>query len=213
MAETKNISLPVVNLEGKKTGDILLSKEVFGISDKNEQAIHDAVFTQMSNARQATAKTKKRHEVAGGGKKPWKQKGTGRARAGSSRSPLWVGGGKVFGPDGMQNYAVSQNKKQHALALKTVLSQKAVKGLIVVDDLNMKSISTKDFAKDLANIKVDGKAIVVVNPKNANLIKSANNVDSVELRAVDNISVYDLLNAQYLVISKDDIKALEGGLK
>ena len=142
MAE-QAITLPVVNLAGEKTGDISLSKEVFGITEKNEQAIHDAVVTQQANARQMTAKTKKRHEVAGGGKKPWKQKGTGRARAGSSRSPLWVGGGKIFGPDGNQNYTVYQNKKAHALALKTVLSQKAVKGLIVVEDLKLKSISTK----------------------------------------------------------------------
>lgn len=213
MAEKKSITLPVVNLAGEKTGDITLNASVFGITDKNEQAVHDAVVTQMANARQATAKTKKRHEVAGGGKKPWKQKGTGRARAGSSRSPLWVGGGKVFGPDGNQNYSVSQNKKTHALAMKTVLSQKAVKGLIVVDDLTIKKISTKAFAKDLANLKAEGKSIVVVSPKNAALIKSANNLANVALRAVDNISVYDVLEATNLIISKDDIKTLEGGLQ
>ena len=99
MAE-KKISLPVVNLAGEKVGDVKLSAEVFGITEKNEQAIHDAVVAQSANARQATAKTKKRHEVSGGGKKPYRQKGTGRARAGSSRSPIWVGGGTVFGPDG-----------------------------------------------------------------------------------------------------------------
>ena len=160
-----------------------------------------------------TAKTKKRHEVAGGGKKPWKQKGTGRARAGSSRSPLWVGGGKIFGPDGNQNYTVYQNKKAHALALKTVLSQKAVKGLIVVEDLKLKSISTKTFVKDLAAIKAEGKTLVIVPSKNDNLVKSATNVESVTLRAVDNISVYDVLNASNIVITKEDIKTLEGGLK
>jgi large subunit ribosomal protein L4 len=212
MAEA-TITLPVVNLEGKKTGDITLSKEVFGVTDKNEQAIHDAVVTQQSNARQATAKTKKRHEVSGGGKKPWRQKGTGRARAGSSRSPLWVGGGKVFGPDGNQNYTVAQNKKAHALALKTVLSEKAVKGLIVVDDLSLKAISTKSFAKDLVNIKADGKVLVVVNQGNDKLVKSAANLANVEVRTVDNISVYDLLNATSFVITKDDIKTLEGGLQ
>ena len=211
MADT--ITLPVVNLAGEKTGTILLNKEVFGITDKNEQAVHDAVVTQQANARQMTAKTKKRHEVAGGGKKPWRQKGTGRARAGSSRSPLWVGGGKIFGPDGNQNYTVYQNKKAHALAMKTVLSQKAVKGLIVVDDLTIKKISTKAFAKDLANLKAEGKSIVVVSPKNAALIKSANNLANVALRAVDNISVYDVLEATNLIISKDDIKTLEGGLQ
>ena len=212
MAE-QGITLPVVNLAGEKTGDISLSKEVFGITEKNEQAIHDAVVTQQANARQMTAKTKKRHEVAGGGKKPWKQKGTGRARAGSSRSPLWVGGGKIFGPDGNQNYTVYQNKKAHALALKTVLSQKAVKGLIVVEDLKLKSISTKTFVKDLAAIKAEGKTLVIVPSKNDNLVKSATNVESVTLRAVDNISVYDVLNASNIVITKEDIKTLEGGLK
>jgi large subunit ribosomal protein L4 len=212
MAE-QAITLPVVNLAGEKTGDISLSKEVFGITEKNEQAIHDAVVTQQANARQMTAKTKKRHEVAGGGKKPWKQKGTGRARAGSSRSPLWVGGGKIFGPDGNQNYTVYQNKKAHALAMKTVLSQKAVKGLIVVEDLKLKSISTKTFVKDLAAIKAEGKTLVIVPEKSENLVKSATNVESVTLRAVNNISVYDVLNASNIVITKEDIKTLEGGLK
>lgn len=207
------ITLPVVNLSGEKTGEILLNKEVFGITDKNEQAIHDAVVTQTANARQMTAKTKKRHEVAGGGKKPWRQKGTGRARAGSSRSPLWVGGGKVFGPDGNQNYTVSQNKKAHMLALKTVLSQKAVKGLIVVDSLALKSISTKAFAKDLTALKVEGKTLVIVPEKNDKLVKSAQNITSVTLRAVNDISVYDVLDATNLIISKEDVKTLEGGLQ
>ncbi len=211
MADT--ITLPVVNLAGEKTGTILLNKEVFGITDKNEQAVHDAVVTQQANARQMTAKTKKRHEVAGGGKKPWRQKGTGRARAGSSRSPLWVGGGKIFGPDGNQNYTVYQNKKAHALALKTVLSQKAVKGLIVVDSLALKGISTKAFAKDLTAIKAEGKTLVIVPEKNDKLVKSAQNIASVTLRAVNDISVYDVLDATNIVISKDDIKTLEGGLQ
>ena len=211
MADT--ITLPVVNLAGEKTGTILLNKEVFGITDKNEQAVHDAVVTQQANARQMTAKTKKRHEVAGGGKKPWRQKGTGRARAGSSRSPLWVGGGKIFGPDGNQNYTVYQNKKAHALALKTVLSQKAVKGLIVVDSLALKSISTKAFAKDLTAIKAEGKTLVIVPEKNDKLVKSAQNIASVTLRAVNDISVYDVLDAANIVISKDDVKTLEGGLQ
>jgi large subunit ribosomal protein L4 len=211
MADT--ITLPVVNLAGEKTGTVTLSKEVFGITDKNEQAVHDAVVTQQANARQMTAKTKKRHEVAGGGKKPWRQKGTGRARAGSSRSPLWVGGGKIFGPDGNQNYTVYQNKKAHALALKTVLSQKAVKGLIVVDSLALKSISTKAFAQDLTALKAEGKTLVIVPEKNDKLVKSAQNIASVTLRAVNDISVYDVLDATNIVISKDDVKTLEGGLQ
>lgn len=210
MAE-KSITLPVVNLAGEKVGDINLDVSVFGITQKNEQAVHDAVVAQGANARQATAKTKKRHEVSGGGKKPWRQKGTGRARAGSSRSPLWVGGGKIFGPAGTQNYVVSQNKRAHALALKTVLSQKAVKGLIVVDEITADKISTKAFVKDLSNIKAAGKTLLVA--ENENIVKSAENLSNVTLRNLGDISVYDILNSDNLVIAKKDVETLEGGLK
>lgn len=210
MAE-KQITLPIVNLAGEKVGDVKLDPSVFGITDANEQVVHDAVVAYMANSRQATAKTKKRHEVSGGGKKPWRQKGTGRARAGSSRSPLWVGGGKVFGPDGNQNYKVSQNKKAHALALKTVLSQKVKDGLIVVDSLALKETSTKAFAANLLAIKAADKALVVGSDEN--LLKSARNIDKVVVRDVKNVSVYDILNNKSLVISKDDVKTLEGGLK
>lgn len=210
MAE-KKITLPVVDLTGKKVGDIELDSSVFGIEEANEQVVHDAVTTYMANARQATAKTKKRHEVSGGGKKPWRQKGTGRARAGSSRSPIWVGGGKVFGPDGNQNYKVSQNKKAHALALKTVLSQKVKEGLIVVDSLALAEVSTKAFAKDLGAIKATGKVLVIGNDEN--LVMSARNLEKVTIHGVNNVSVYDVLNNNMLVIGKEDIKTLEGGLK
>lgn len=207
----KKITLPVVNLAGEKVGEIKLDESVFGIEEANEQVVHDAVTTYMANARQATAKTKKRHEVSGGGKKPWRQKGTGRARAGSSRSPIWVGGGKVFGPDGNQNFKVSQNKKAHALALKTVLSQKAKEGLIVVDSLALKDISTKAFASDLKAINATGKVLVIGNDEK--LVMSARNIEKVTNRAVNNVSVYDVLNNNYLVIDQKDIVALEGGLK
>lgn len=208
---TKAITLPVVSFDGNKVGDVKLSAEVFGIKEKNEQVVHDAVVAEEANARQATAKTKKRHEVSGGGKKPWRQKGTGRARAGSSRSPIWVGGGKVFGPDGNQNYKVSQNKKAHALALKTVLSQKASNGLIVVDEIKAAKISTKDFKASLANVKAEGKILLIANDEA--VINSAKNIAKVEIRALNNISVYDVLNANYLLIGKADIETLEGGLK
>ncbi len=210
MAQDK-ITLPIVNLAGEKVGTIDLDKAVFGLAEENTQAIHDAVLTQQANARQATAKTKKRNEVRGGGKKPWRQKGTGRARASSIRSPLWVGGGKVFGPDGNQSFKVSQNKQAHALALKTVLSAKAVKGLIVVDALTMAAISTQDFAKALTLIKAEGKTLVVTSDET--LIKSARNLPSVTLRPLNSISVYDVLNAANLVIGAKDIATLEGGLQ
>lgn len=207
----KAITLPVVSLAGEKVGEIELANEVFGITEKNEQVVHDAAVAEEANYRQATAKTKKRHEVSGGGKKPWRQKGTGRARAGSSRSPIWVGGGKVFGPDGNQNYKISQNKKAHALALKTVLSQKVNGGIIVVDSLKAEKISTKAIKADLANVKASGKILLV--SQDENVIKSAQNIDRLELRAVNNISVYDVLNANVIVIDKADIETLEGGLK
>ncbi len=210
MAE-KQITLPVVNLAGEKVGTIDLDGSVFGVTESNEQAVHDAVVTQEANARQANAKTKKRHEVQGGGKKPWRQKGTGRARAGSSRSPLWVGGGKIFGPDGNQDYGVSQNKKAHAIALRTVLSQRAAKGLIVVDAVKLAKVSTKEFVKDLAAIKAEGKTLVISS--DPSVLKSARNVKGLTLRLVKNISVYDVLNSPNLVIGKDDIVTLEGGLK
>lgn len=208
---TKTITLPVVSLAGEKVGEVKLSNEVFGITENNEQVVHDAAVAEEANYRQATAKTKKRHEVSGGGKKPWRQKGTGRARAGSSRSPIWVGGGKVFGPDGNQNYKVSQNKKAHALALKTVLSQKVNNGLIIVDELKANKVSTKDFKASLTSVKAEGKILLVASDEN--IVLSAKNIERLELRAVNNISVYDVLNANVLVISKKDIETLEGGLK
>jgi len=210
MAE-KKVSLAVVNLAGEKVGDVKLNASVFGLTETNEQPVHDAVITQMANARQATAKTKKRHEVSGGGKKPFRQKGTGRARAGSSRSPIWVGGGTVFGPDGNQNYTVSQNKKAHALAMRTVLSQKAAaKAITVVEELKMAKVSTKEMAAALAAMKATGKVLLVAGE---NVAMSAANLEKVEVRALNNISVYDILNAEQIVISKEDVKALEGGLK
>ena len=210
----KKITLPVVSLAGEKVEDIKVSASVFGIADANEQPVHDAVVTQLANARQATAKTKKRHEVSGGGKKPWRQKGTGRARAGSTRSPIWVGGGKVFGPDGNQNYTVSQNKKAHALAMKTVLSHKvAEKKLIVVDSLNMDAISTKNALAALNAIKATGKVSVVYDDTDVNFVYSAGNLENVTLLGLGNVSVYDVLYADVVVMAKESVKALEGGLK
>ena len=136
MAE-KTLSLKVVNLKGEEAGTIKVAASVFGLKEFNPQVVKDAVTVYQSNLRQATAKTKKRHEVHGTNKKPWRQKGTGRARAGDCKSPIWVGGGTVFGPDGMQNYKLSQNKKAHNLALRAVLSEKAEKGLIVVDSFKL----------------------------------------------------------------------------
>ena len=212
MAE-KNISLPVIALDVESKGTIEVSGAVFGIEDENPQVVHDAVVTYLANRRQATAKTKKRHEVHGTNKKPWRQKGTGRARAGDVKSPIWVGGGIVFGPDGNQNYKRSQNKKAHKLALRTVWSEKVRKGLIVVEDTKVEKISTKEFAKTLSAIKAEGKILIVVDGTDDNLILSARNIANVGLTEVNNVAVYDLLHFDTVVISKDNIKKIEEALK
>lgn len=210
MAE-KSITLPVVNLSGEKVGTVSLSSEVFGLKETNPQVVHDAVVTYQANLRQSTAKTKKRHDVSGSGIKPWRQKGTGRARSGDRQSPIWVGGGNVFGPDGTQNHKLSQNKKAHNLALRSVLSEKAAKGLIIVDDLKLAKVSTKAFALDLKAIKAEGKTLVVTSGDNENLILSARN--AVALVEPSNIAVYDVLNFSTIVVSKKDIKLIEEALK
>lgn len=212
MAE-KTVSLKVINLKGEEAGTIKVSASVFGVKDANPQVIKDAVTVYQSNLRQATAKTKKRHEVHGTNKKPWRQKGTGRARAGDCKSPIWVGGGTVFGPDGNQNYKLSQNKKAHNLALRAVLSEKANNGLVVVDSLELEKASSKEFALALKSMKVEGKTLVVVDGENDKLILSARNIANVGLTEVDNIAVYDVLNFKNLVVSKDGIKKIEEALK
>ena len=143
MAEKKTVSVKVYNMAGEEVSKLSLKAEAFGI-EPNNQVMFDAVQVEQSNARQATAKTKVRHEVSGGGKKPFRQKGTGRARAGTTRSPIWVGGGTVFGPDGNQSYKISQNKKAHNLALRSALSLKVKDGMKVLDELNLKEKKTKE---------------------------------------------------------------------
>lgn len=211
MAEKKTISAKVLNQAGEEISKISLKADVWGI-EPNKQVMFDAVQVYQSNLRQATAKTKVRHEVSGGGKKPWRQKGTGRARAGSSRSPIWVGGGTVFGPDGTQNYKLSQNKSAHRLALKSALSMKAKKGLIVVDKLEIKNIKTKEFRAILAALKADTKVLVVVGELEMNLLASANNINWVKVVSSDNVSVYDLMNVDTVVIEKEAVKELEEAL-
>lgn len=208
----KRISVSVLNLNGEETEKkVNLNGDVFGV-EPNTQVMFDAVQVYQANMRQATAKTKTRAEVRGGGKKPWRQKGTGRARAGSSRSPIWVGGGTVFGPIGNQNYKLSMNKKAHTLALKSALSVKASeKNIIVVDELN--TTKTKDFAKALEMLKVEGKALVVLKEENAEFEKSARNVPGVKVVLTNNVCVYDLLNSNKVLFTTESVKALEGGLK
>ena len=211
MAE-KKINVKVLNMKGEEVSKLGLSASVFGIEPHN-QAMFDAVQVEQSNSRQATAKTKVRHEVSGGGKKPFRQKGTGRARAGTTRSPVWVGGGTVFGPVGNQNYKISQNKKEHALAVKSALSLKVKEGLIVVDEIKFSEKKTKNFVAMLDALQANKKTLVVVSELDENLVGSCRNVGYARVVTKDNLSVLDLLNADALVISLEAIKAVEEALK
>ena len=208
----KRISMVVLNQNGEELEKkVNLNGDVFGI-EPNTQVMFDAVQVYQANKRQATAKTKTRAEVRGGGKKPWRQKGTGRARAGSSRSPIWVGGGTVFGPIGNQNFKLKMNKKSHALALKSALSIKAnEKNIVLVE--NLTSTKSKEVVKTLEALKVDSKALVVLAEENEEFTRAARNVSFVKVVLANNVSVYDLINATKLVMTVDAAKAVEGGLK
>ena len=212
MAEKKTVSVKVLDMAGNEVSKMNLDAQVFGI-EAHIQAMFDAVQVEQSNSRQATAKTKVRHEVSGGGKKPWRQKGTGRARAGTTRSPIWVGGGTVFGPVGNQNYKISQNKKEHNLALRSALSLKAKEGLVVVDEIKFADKKTKEFVKMLDALKVGNKVLVVVNEIDENTFAASRNVGYCKVVTSDNISVLDLLNVDTLVMSKASVKEVEEALK
>ena len=209
----KKVSLKVLNQVGEETGKISVSAEVFGV-EVNEQVMFDAVQVYQSNMRQATAKTKTRAEVSGGGKKPWRQKGTGRARAGSTRSPLWRHGGIVWGPRGTQNFKLSMNKKAHALAVKSALTLKAQsKDIIVVDEFKYDEVKTKQVVKTLECINAKTKSLLVINEDNETLVLSARNIPGVIITKTNNLSVYDILNADSLVFTTAAIKEVEGDLK
>lgn len=208
---TKKVSVPVYSLAGEKVSDLSLDASVFGV-EENKQVVYDAIKVYQANMRQDTAKTKKRDEVSGGGKKPWRQKGTGRARAGSSRSPIWVGGGTVFGPTGVQNHKLQQNRKEHRLALRVAYSSK-VKELVVVDKFNVSKVSTKEFVKTLKVLKATGKVLLVLSEDNEKLIKSCANIATLVMTSVDNVSVYDLLYFDHILTDEKTIKLVEENLK
>ena len=212
MAEKKSVSVKVLNMAGEEVKKLSLAGSVFAV-EPHKQAMFNAVQVEQANSRQATAKTKVRHEVSGGGKKPWRQKGTGRARAGSSRSPVWVGGGTVFGPVGNQNFTLSQNKKEHQLALRSALSLKTPKDLVVVDEIKFAEKKTKAFVEMLRALKSEVKTLVVVNEIDENLYASVRNVAYAKVVTTDNVSVYDLLNADKLVMSEAAVKTVEEALK
>ena len=212
MAAKKSLTVKVLNMAGEEVRDLKLNPSVFGV-EPNIQVMFDAVVVDQANRRQATAKTKTREEVSGGGKKPWRQKGTGRARAGSTRSPIWVGGGTVWGPKGNQNWKLSQNRKEHQLALRSALTLKVQEeALRVIDKIALDSKKTKDFVKFLDAVKVNNKVLVVVNELDENLFASARNIAWVKLVTRDNVSVLDLLNVDSLVVSEEAIKGLEEAL-
>ena len=212
MAEKKSVSVKVLNMKGEEVAKQNLSADVFAV-EPHTQAMFNAVQVEQSNSRQGTAKTKVRHEVSGGGKKPWRQKGTGRARAGTTRSPIWVGGGTVFGPDGNQSWKLSQNKKEYQLAKKSALSLKAKEGLVLVDKIAFGGKKTKDCVNFLAAVKAQNKVLMVVNDIDENTFASVRNLGWVKLVSSDNVSVLDVLNADYLVMSVDAVKKVEEELK
>ena len=205
-----DMKLNVYNQNGEKVSTINVAKDVFGC-EVNNQVMFDAVTVYMANLRQATAKTKNRSEVSGGGKKPFRQKGTGRARAGSTRSPIWVGGGNVFGPKGNQNFKIKQNKKEHNLALRSALSQLGSKNIYVLDEVKVNG-KTSEVVALLKGLKLDNKKVLVVTSDDL-VYRASANLANLVLRTDDNVSVYDLLNAQALLLNKEEVKLLEEGLK
>ena len=209
MAE-KKVTLKVLSQAGEEVSTVSVSGHVFAEKEAT-QAIHDAIVVYQANMRQDTAKTKKRGEVSGGGKKPWRQKGTGRARAGSTRSPIWVGGGTVFGPTGVQNHTIKQNRKEHNLALRSAWSSK-VKDLVIVDKFEVEP-KTKAFVKVLKNLKAEGKVLLVVSEDNENLFRAASNIATLVITEWNNVSVYDLLYFDKIVMDQATLKVVEESLK
>lgn len=203
-------NVSVYNMEGKEVGTIELNDAVFG-APVNEHLVHMAVVQQLANNRQGTQKAKTRSEVSGGGRKPWRQKGTGHARQGSTRAPQWTGGGVVFAPV-PRDYSFKLNKKEKRAALKAALSDKVANGkLVVVDALKFDEIKTKSFVNVMNNLKVDGKALVVLidNDDNENVVLSARNIPSVKTALTNTINTYDVVNAKTVVLTQDAVKKIE----
>ena len=200
--------MKVVNMAGAEVGTVELNDAIFGV-EPNETVVHEVVKNHLANCRQGTQSALTRAEVSGGGKKPWRQKGTGHARQGSTRAPQWTHGGIVFAPK-PRSYSYVLNKKIKRLALKSVLSAKAAEGaIVVVDAIQMDAIKTKDFKSFLTAIQCDGKAIVVLPEVNENVVKSARNLPGVKTAMARLINVYDLLCAKYLVIDKAALAVIE----
>jgi large subunit ribosomal protein L4 len=197
----------VYNIEGNKVGDMELNDAVFGV-EVNEHLVHMAVVSQLANKRQGTQSAKTRSEVSGGGRKPWRQKGTGHARQGSTRAPQWTGGGIVFAPK-PRDYSFKMNKKEKNLALKSVLTSKVAEDkLIVLDSISFDEIKTKKMVAVLNNLKAD-KALVVLNDNDKNVILSAKNIPDVKTALTNTINVYDILKHDKLIVTKDAVATIE----
>ena len=198
----------VLNLKGDKVKDLTLKDSVWN-AEVNESVMHDAIVLAQASLRQGTADTKTRSEVSGGGRKPYRQKGTGNARQGSIRAPHYPGGGIVFGPH-PRSYDIKQNRKERRLALKSALSSKYQdKELVIVENLNVETNKTKAFAEVLKNLKIDGKVLVVFDEFNENLVLASSNVKNVEVLNVSEINVLDLVAASYLLIDESSVKKIE----
>ena len=197
----------VYNMEGNQVGDIELNDAVFGV-EVNEHLVHMAVVSQLANNRQGTQSAKTRSEVSGGGRKPWRQKGTGHARQGSTRSPQWTGGGVVFAPK-PRDYSFRLNKKERRIALKSALTSRVQDNkFIVVDALKMDEVKTKTFANTLSNLKVN-KAIVILNENDSNVVLSARNIPTVKTALTNTINVYDIMKYDTVVIDKAAVATIE----
>ena len=200
--------MDVYDIQGKKVSTVDLKDEIFGI-EPNEAVVHSVLVNFLANQRQGTQSTKTRAEVRGGGRKPWRQTGTGRARQGSIRAPQWIKGGIALGPK-PRSYKYTVNKKEKRLAIKSCLSSKVLeKELTVVDSLPLKEIKTKEMIKALNNLKVEGKTLILLPEKNKTVQKSARNIEGVKTTLVNTINVYDLLKYKNLVITLDTVKKLE----
>ena len=200
--------IKVLNMAGNQVGEVELNASIFGI-EPNMSVVHDVVKNHLANCRQGTQSALTRAEISGGGKKPWRQKGTGHARQGSTRAPQWIHGGIVFAPK-PRSYSYVLNKKVKRLALKSVLSAKAAAGnIIVVDSIAMDSIKTKAFRGFLDAVKCDGKAVVITPEVNETVVKSARNIPGVLTTTAKILSVYDILNAKYLVIDQAALATIE----
>ena len=203
------LKVKVYNLEGKETEEVELSEEIFGVKVEDD-LVHQAFVAHISNSRQVLADTKNKGEVRGGGKKPWKQKGTGRARHGSSRSPIWRGGGVTFGPTTERNYSKKINKKMKMKALHMVLSSKVKdKELIILDDPKLSKVSTKLMSGTLKKLPIDGKVLLSLGKKDDRIFKSVKNIPNTSMIASDSLNVADLLKNKFLIINKDGIKKIE----